>query len=185
MSWKFPESPRNIKGPTLGGKYIWSDIYLFAGWRIQKNFLSGHFRLLDDQDKRRAWGGYEHCRDRLETFKSERELHFSSPHLILLLHGLGRHKNTMTKTARFLREREYQAVCVNYPSTLQPLTDHADDLVHLLDNLDGVTSVDFIGHSLGGLVARKSSTAKTGANGSTPAISSCSARPTMAPALPI
>ncbi len=155
MSWNFPESPRNIKGPTLGGKYIWSDLYLLAGWRIQKNFLSGHFRLLDDQDNRQAWGSYDHCRDRLEDFRSERGLQFSSRHIILLLHGLGRHKNTMAKTAGFLRERGHQAFCLNYPSTLQSLTSHADDLVHLLSNLDGVTSVDFIGHSLGGLVARE------------------------------
>ncbi|VAV93609.1 hypothetical protein MNBD_ALPHA01-2053, partial [hydrothermal vent metagenome] len=65
MTWDIPDDPVNIDIPTLGGKYLWADIYLLAGWRIQKNILTDHYRLLDDDDKRRAWGSYNHCLKKL------------------------------------------------------------------------------------------------------------------------
>jgi len=145
----------NLELPTLGGKFLWADIYLLAGWRIQKNILSDHFRLLDDNNKRRAWGSYEHCLEKLFHFKEKFQLEFPSSHIILMLHGLGRHSKTMTKPTKFLCDQGYAAYNLNYPSTFQSVESHADDLEQLLDNLDGITSVSFIGHSLGGLVARE------------------------------
>ena len=32
---------------TTGGRQIWTDQLVFHDWRIQKNSLTGHFRLLD------------------------------------------------------------------------------------------------------------------------------------------
>ncbi len=155
MKWDIPDDPINLNIPTLGGKYLWADVHLLAGWRIQKNILTGHFRLLDDTDKRRAWGTYENCQKKLGTFKQDLDLKFSNDHIFLLLHGLGRTKSSMAKTEKFLTDQGYLAYCLNYPSTFQALENHADDVEQLLDNLDGVTSVSFIGHSLGGLVARE------------------------------
>lgn len=154
MTWDIPDNPLDFEIPTLGGKYIWADIYLLAGWHIQKNILTNHFRLLDDQNKRRAWGSYDHCLAKLEQFKKDLSLKFPGSHIIILLHGLGRHKNTMSKTTNYLKNKGYAAYNLNYPSTFQSVEDHADDIEHLLNHLDGVTSVSFIGHSLGGLVAR-------------------------------
>ncbi|WP_417623711.1 esterase/lipase family protein [Paremcibacter congregatus] len=155
MNWNLPEHPVNMKGPTLGGKYVWSDIYLLGDWHIQKNVLTGHHRLLDGRDIRQAWGSYDHCLAELAKFKDKLGLTFPKPHIFLLLHGLARHKKTMTKTAAYLREKGHAAYCLNYPSTFQSLDAHADDLENLLNHLAGVTSVSFIGHSLGGLLARE------------------------------
>lgn len=160
MKWDIPDDPFNLDIPTLGGKYLWADIILLDGWRIQKNVLTDHYRLLDTGNKRRAWGTYEHCRKELDKFKAELGLAFPDTHIVLLLHGLGRHRNTMEKTEEFLRDHGLAAYGLNYPSTFQSVESHADGLDHLLSNLDGVTSVSFIGHSLGGLVARELITRK-------------------------
>lgn len=162
MKWDIPEDPLNLNLPTLGGKYLWADIYLLADWRIQKNILTNHYRLLDERNKRRAWGSYEHCLEKLNKFKTELRLAFSNSHIFLLLHGLGRHRNTMSKPEKFLRDHGFAAYSLNYPSTFQSVESHADGLEHLLNNLDGVTSVSFIGHSLGGLVARELLSRKDG-----------------------
>lgn len=144
----------NLEIPTLGGKYLWSDIHLLGGWRIQRNFLTGHCRLIDQRDTRKAWGSFEHCRARLDQYQQELGLKFSSDHLYLLLHGLGRHKNSMARVTDHIKKLGLPAICLNYPSTFQSLDSHADDIEQLLNNLDGIKSVSFIGHSLGGLVAR-------------------------------
>ena len=39
---------------TLGGKQFWTDHFIFREWRIQKNYLTKYFRLLDDRDKRQG-----------------------------------------------------------------------------------------------------------------------------------
>ena len=44
--------------PTLGGKVFWGDNFIYAGWRIQENVVTGHHRLLDPDDVRQAWGTY-------------------------------------------------------------------------------------------------------------------------------
>ena len=46
--------------PTLGGRQFWSDRLVYGGWRIQENFLTGHSRLLDAGNVRRAWGTFAH-----------------------------------------------------------------------------------------------------------------------------
>ena len=33
---------------TLGGRQLWGDVAVFHDWRIQKNILTGHYRLLDE-----------------------------------------------------------------------------------------------------------------------------------------
>ena len=155
MTWDIPDNPLNFEAPTLGGKYLWADIYLLAGWRIQRNILSNHNRLLDDKNKRRAWGSKAHCLEKLDIFKQELGLCFPKPHIFLLLHGLGRHSKSMKKPEKFLRDHGHAAYALNYPSTFQTIESHADDLEQLLTDLEGVTSVSFIGHSLGGLIARE------------------------------
>lgn len=47
----FRELPaRPIK--TMGGKVWWRTIRTGAGWRVQQNYISQHFRILDDGDHR-------------------------------------------------------------------------------------------------------------------------------------
>ena len=47
----------NVNFPTMGGKFFWNDLANVNGWRVQKNTITGHCRILDNNNIRRAWGG--------------------------------------------------------------------------------------------------------------------------------
>ena len=47
----------NIPMKTMGGKTFWNELAECKGWRLQKNMITQHCRILDPQDIRRAWGG--------------------------------------------------------------------------------------------------------------------------------
>jgi len=149
-----PNAGLNLPFPTLGGKQIWADTYIYAGWRIQQNVFTGHFRLLDDRDIRRAWGDEAACREAFEALRKEKGLKQSSPHAVILLHGIGRSKETFGKMAEAAVAAGYTVIDVNYPSTRRPLKEHADQLATILEGLEDIETVSFITHSMGGIVLR-------------------------------
>lgn len=55
---KLPSMP-NIPFPTMGGKVFWNELANFNGWRVQENQLTHHCRVLDPDNNRVAWGGYD------------------------------------------------------------------------------------------------------------------------------
>src|SRR5688572_13821090 len=61
--------PLNFPSSTLGGVQFWSDELVFRGWRVQQNALSGHYRLLDEDDFRMAWGTFDQCRARFDELR--------------------------------------------------------------------------------------------------------------------
>jgi len=143
-----------VKLPTLGGKQLWGDVFLHAGWRIQVNVLTRHHRLLDERDVRLATGSFDHCHRTFRTLKEERALAPASPHLVLLLHGIGRSKDAFRPMATALRAAGYDAHGVNYPSTMQSLHDHAQHVEQLLDRVEGAEQLSIVSHSMGGIVTR-------------------------------
>jgi GTP-binding protein EngB required for normal cell division len=46
----------NIPMRTMGGTLFWDNLARYDGWRIQQNTFTGHCRILDPGDVRRAWG---------------------------------------------------------------------------------------------------------------------------------
>ena len=50
------ETYPNLPFPTMGGRQLWADVNWYAGWRVQQNVWTGHCRLLDPENRRRAWG---------------------------------------------------------------------------------------------------------------------------------
>ncbi len=144
----------NFRLPTLGGVQFWGDVFWYAGWRIQENVYTGHFRLLDPDDRRAAWGTWEACRTEFENVRSRRKLRLDSDHLVVLLHGLGRSRTAMEAMRTSLEDAGFAVAAVGYPSTRQSISEHAEGLGQLLDNLDDVRHVSFITHSLGGIVVR-------------------------------
>jgi len=140
--------------PTFGGKQLWADVFLHAGWRIQVNVLTRHHRLLDARDVRLAVGSFAHCYQTFRTLADEQSLQPASDHLVLLLHGIGRSKDAFRPMASALREAGYDAHGVNYPSTRQSLEDHALHVEQLLDRVEGADQVSIVAHSMGGIVTR-------------------------------
>jgi len=61
----------------------------------------------------------------------------------------------MDGLCRFLREQGgYQVFNVGYPSTRDDIAEHARSLRHIIENLDGIEEINFVGHSMGNIVVR-------------------------------
>ena len=147
--------PALIPMPTLGGKQFWADELFFHQWRIQRNVFDGHYRLLDENDLRHASGSYHACRTALERIKQQRNLPPMRGKAVVVLHGLTRSRSSMESLCRYLRqEGGYQVFNVGYPSTCDSIAEHARSLRHVINHLDGIEEINFIGHSMGNIVVR-------------------------------
>ena len=141
--------------PTMGGKQFWADESFFHKWRIQRNVFTGHCRLLDENDKRHAWGSLNECREVLEQIKRERHLPPMQGKAVIILHGLFRSRNSMQSMSEYLEEQGgYQVFNVSYPSTQYSIDEHARSLASIINHLDGVEEINFVGHSMGNIVIR-------------------------------
>src|SRR5829696_3244575 len=77
-----------LPGRTLGGDQFWADEFIRSGWRIQRNTFSGHYRLLDTDNYRRALGTYDACRARFDELVEAEPVSPKSKQAVVLLHGL-------------------------------------------------------------------------------------------------
>jgi len=75
---------------------------------------------------------------------------------VVLIHGLARSSQSMTKLENALRQQGYQVCNINYPSTKHPI----EHLVasHVLPQIancaHAATELNFISHSMGGIIVR-------------------------------
>ncbi|MCX7047225.1 MAG: alpha/beta fold hydrolase [Candidatus Sumerlaeota bacterium] len=172
----------NIPFPTLGGKQFWGDEFYANEWKIQRNSVTGHYRLLDPNRVRRAWGTYDQClreykagargqgagvrgqgsgisepkteNRKPETASSEPKTENNHRTLVILLHGIFRSPDSFSKLSERLKSEGYDVCAVAYPSTQVSIPDHAAQLNRLLERLEGYDAIYFVCHSMGGLVAR-------------------------------
>ena len=147
--------PANLVLPTMGGLQLWADAFVHSGWRIQQHVLTGHYRLLDRRDRRRAWGSYDDCYRVFDHLRAQQRLAPSSRHLVLVLHGILGFKQSVSDLEAGLRAAGFDAVAVNYPSTRRTVAQHAEQLAELLARAEGADTVSFVSHSMGGLVVRQ------------------------------
>jgi pimeloyl-ACP methyl ester carboxylesterase len=141
--------------PTLGGKQFWADELFFHQWRIQRNVFTGHCRLLDDKNLRHASGTFDECQAVLKRIKRDRRLPPMTGKCVVVLHGLIRSRASMESLCQYLRdEGGYQVFNVEYPSTQCEMAEHAKALRHIVDYLDGIDEINFIGHSMGNIIVR-------------------------------
>ena len=146
----------NFPTKTLGGAQFWSDELVFHRWRIQRNVLSEHYRLLDENDFRRAWGTFEQCREKLLEIRREQNLPPMKGPAVITLHGLIRSRETMEGIGEYLeQEGDYTWLNVSYASTRRSLDEHAASLARVIENLEGIDEINFVCHSLGNLVVRR------------------------------
>jgi len=146
----------NLALPTLGGEQLWTDQLVHGKWRIQRNELTGHFRLLDSADVRRAWGNEAECRAAFERLQHEGQVPPLSGKAVITLHGLGRTRNSMNAIGRYLeKDGEYTWINVSYASTRNTLDEHAESLARVIEGLKGIDEINFVCHSLGNLVVRR------------------------------
>lgn len=140
---------------TMGGRQFWTDVSHLDGWRIQFNHMTGHYRLLDSEDYRHAWGNLPHCELKLDQIAIDKQLKPYSGKVVILLHGLVRSHTSMNPLRDHLRENGYQILNFQYASSRATIGDHANALAHVISQLgDDVTEINFVGHSMGNLVVR-------------------------------
>ena len=141
--------------PTLGGPLTWSDELVYFDWRIQRNTFLGQCRLLDGDNRRHAHGSFETCRAALEEIKRQRNLPPMRGEAVLVLHGLGDTRIRCEPMAQYLRKSGgYLVFCIGYPSLFDDIGVHAQSLASVVAHLDGIDSIDLVGHSMGNLVIR-------------------------------
>ena len=150
MDWSDFENQIRDEIQNLGGRYVWTDVVLQGNYHIQRNVNTGRYRLLDGERRRLLLSGYDACRDELNQVNPA----FESDHLVLLIHGLGRHAGIMDKPKKALRDAGFATHSLNYATLFEGVEDHANHFTNLLENLKGIKKVSFVTHSLGGLVAR-------------------------------
>lgn len=153
MSDQPPTSRLNLAMPTMGGKQLWGDVRWREGWRVQQHVLTGHYRLLDPQDRRLAWGELEACIARMQELAPEPP--GNDHHLVLLIHGMGRSRSAFAKMQKSLQAHGMHVGSLSYPSTRQSIEAHAAQVAEVLDHLEGYGQVSFVTHSLGGIVVRR------------------------------
>jgi len=75
---------------------------------------------------------------------------------VILLHGIFKNKNCMKRLSNLFKEKNYQILNLDYPSTKHTIQDIAD-LLHpaiLSFSKVNLNRIHFIGYSMGGLVIR-------------------------------
>ena len=149
------ESPNlNLPTKTLGGREFWGDVAHFHGWRIQQNALTEHFRLIDGDDVRHAWGTREQCQAKLDEIKREKKLPQMSGDGVLLVHGITRSSKSMASYREPLEKAGLQVFPFDYPSTRVDLDASAEYLHQVIESLEGIERIHIVAHSMGGVVAR-------------------------------
>lgn len=139
---------------TLGGRQFWGDVCYFQGYRIQQNVITQHYRLLDPEDVRKAWGTLNECQQALAKIADQMQLKPMNGKAVILIHGIIRSSKSFSKMADALKTEGYLVVGFDYPSTRLTMTSSAEYLEKTMASLEGIEEIDLVCHSMGGLLAR-------------------------------
>lgn len=162
-----PPGDAIVPVPTMGGKQFWADELHFHRWRIQRNVLTGHCRLLDGHDIRHASGTFEACRAKLDQIKRRRNLPHVRGRAVIVLHGLFDTRSSTSGLCKYIEKHGgYTVLNVGYPSTRRDIAGHARALATIIENLPEVDRIDLVGHSMGNIVIRRYLGRQANADGS-------------------
>lgn len=140
---------------TLGGSHFWEDVFFYQKWRIQRNYNSKTYRLLDNWDIKRCTGTFEDCRKAFLRYIEIYQISRQKGHMIIMIHGLFEDKNIFKPLWRAAMKEGYLAAAINYPSTLKDLASHVRQLEFLLNNIEDVKEVSFVTKGAGGVILNK------------------------------
>ncbi|MEO1618760.1 MAG: lipase [Planctomycetota bacterium] len=144
----------NLPLKTTGGTQVWTDFRFRSGYRVQQNALTKHFRLLDAENVRRAWGNKEQCLAELERRVPKPDAGAAKTHVILV-HGLMRTAGSMkTLEQKLIEAGNVSSVRFSYASTRGSVESHAAALREVLEDLPPNDQFQFVGHSMGNIVVR-------------------------------
>lgn len=148
------ENSAKVALPTLGGLQYWNDQRVVGDWRIQRNVLTGHYRLLDGDDHRRAWGTWDDCDERLQSAIDAGDATPAAGEVVVMLHGLGSGRWAIHPLAKHLHDEGFSVIEFGYSTTSGGVAEHAATLARVVDGQTEAEKIHFVGHSLGNLVVR-------------------------------
>ncbi|MEM8672144.1 MAG: alpha/beta fold hydrolase [Planctomycetota bacterium] len=141
---------------TSGGKQFWSDYIVQDHWRVQRNVYTGHYRLLNADNRRQTWGTYGHCQREFNRLRIDGRIPSLKKEVVVTLHGMGRTRESMTGMGEYLaKECGFSLINVSYASTRDRIDSHARALASVVEHLEDVETVHFVAHSMGNLVLRR------------------------------
>ena len=140
---------------TLGGSQRWEDVFFYQKWRIQRNYKTKEYRLLDNWDIRRESGSFDDCYKKFLQVIEIYQLSRQRGHMVIMLHGLGESKNIFKPLWREVIKYGFSAAAINYPSTYKRLDSHVRQLDFFLNHLEDVSEISFVTHGSGSLILRK------------------------------
>lgn len=149
-----PEEGAFVITQTLGGRQFWGDVQFFHDWRIQRHVFTGHYRLLDGNNRRHASGTLVECRRKLDHIREVKQLPPMKGRAVILLHGIFRSAQSVRWLGRQVAGDEFLPIAMDYPSTQISIAASAEYLHSVISQLEGIDEIHLVAHSLGGLVVR-------------------------------
>lgn len=140
---------------TFGGGHFWEDVFFYQKWRIQRNYVTKSYRLLDNWDIRRHEGSFEECREAFVKYIEAYEIARPKGHMVIMIHSLGQSKNIFKPMWRRALKDGYMAAAINYPSTQKDLEAHIKQFHFFLDHLEDVDSVSFVTLGIGNIIVQE------------------------------
>jgi hypothetical protein len=134
---------------------FWTDYRIVAGYRLQRNELTHHWRVLDPKNIRLAWGVFDDCAAAWQSAVATNAPDVTYRRVIILLHGLMRTPRSMTSlSVAIQKEIDGHIVIPTYASTRTSIANHAAAMRSVIEWLPGRPTIDFVAHSLGNIVIR-------------------------------
>lgn len=138
----------------LVGRQSWGDVHGFHGWRIQQNVSTKQYRLIDSKGVRHSSGSFEECHATLKKIGEDQKLAPMTGPAVIMIHGLLQSSKCMKDMGTALRDAGYSTIHFDYPSTQIDIPEAAQFLDRFVRSLDGFDQINFVVHSMGGLIVR-------------------------------
>lgn len=140
---------------TLGGMQFWTDYRCWAGYRLQQNEFTKHWRVLDPAHVRQTSGNRDECERTFERLVKPYIREDSQQRVVILLHGLMRTPRSLRSMSKFLAsELPAATISPSYASTRAPIRQHAAAFREIVESLPGSPTIDLVAHSMGNIVIR-------------------------------
>lgn len=140
---------------TLGGCQFWEDVFYYQKWRIQRNYRTKKYRLLDNWDIRRAEGSFNACRKAFLKYIEVFQLSRQKGHMVIMIHGLADSKNIFKPLWRQVTQSGLLAAAINYPSTRKRIDGHVRQLDFFMNHLEDIYEVSFVTKGIGSIILNK------------------------------
>ncbi len=134
----------------------WTDEIVQHDWRLQRRPGTDACRILDPADRIVREGTADDCREAFAEFEASGRIQPVRGEAVILLHGLGEGRASMSPLAEHLkRSLDATVLTFGYASVKADIDAHGRALSLVVASMPQAERISFVGHSLGGLVVRR------------------------------